>query len=125
MSIVDVWAQITTERMAKRPWLEPLMRWTGRSGEHLASSVEKTLAAMDDGGVDIRRYNLAAIRAFHGKLVSGGNQRACQEHRDNSQSNDVHSCLMLRLNRYSSWRRPTPNLTRRCISNSVVNGWPT
>ena len=22
MSIVDVWAQITTERMAKRPWLK-------------------------------------------------------------------------------------------------------
>jgi hypothetical protein len=32
MRTVDVWAQITTERMASRPWLETLMRWTGRSG---------------------------------------------------------------------------------------------
>ncbi len=29
MGAIDVWAQITTERMAKRPWLEPLLRWTG------------------------------------------------------------------------------------------------
>ena len=59
--IVDVWAQITTERMAKRPWLEPLMRWTAGSGEHLLSSPERTLAAMDEGGVDI-----AFLSAWHG-----------------------------------------------------------
>ncbi len=50
MNIVDVWAQITTERMAKRPWLETLMRWTGRSGELLLPNVESTLDAMDEGG---------------------------------------------------------------------------
>ena len=61
MMIVDVWAQITTERMAKRPWLEPLMRWTAGSGEHLLSSPEITLAAMDEGGVDI-----AFLSAWHG-----------------------------------------------------------
>jgi len=53
MNIVDVWAQITTERMAKRRWLETLMRWTGRSGELPLPNVESTLAAMDEGGVDI------------------------------------------------------------------------
>ncbi len=26
MNAIDVWAQITTERMAKRPWLETLLR---------------------------------------------------------------------------------------------------
>jgi len=61
MRIVDVWAQITTERMAKRPWLETLMRWTAQSGEHLLSSPEITLAAMDEGGVDI-----AFLSAWHG-----------------------------------------------------------
>jgi uncharacterized protein len=58
---VDVWAQITTERMAKRPWLETLMRWTGRSGELLLPSVESTLAAMEEGGVDT-----ALLSAWHG-----------------------------------------------------------
>jgi predicted TIM-barrel fold metal-dependent hydrolase len=61
MRTVDVWAQITNERMAKRPWLETLMRWTARSGEHLLSSPERTLAAMDEGGVDI-----AFLSAWHG-----------------------------------------------------------
>lgn len=61
MRAIDVWAQITTERMAQRPWLEPLLRWTGRAGDKMGSSVPKTLAAMDAGGVDI-----ALISAWHG-----------------------------------------------------------
>lgn len=60
MKIIDVWAQITTERMAKRPWLETLMRWTARSGEHILSSPKRTLAPMDEGGVGI-----AFLSAWH------------------------------------------------------------
>jgi predicted TIM-barrel fold metal-dependent hydrolase len=68
MNIVDVWAQITTERMAKRPWLETLMRWTGRSGELLLPNVESTLDAMDEGGVDIAF--LSAWCSPEGDLIS-------------------------------------------------------
>jgi predicted TIM-barrel fold metal-dependent hydrolase len=60
MHAIDVWAQITTERMQKRPWMETLLRWTGRSTNQL-ESVETTLRAMDDGGVDI-----AFLSAWHG-----------------------------------------------------------
>ena len=31
MGAIDVWAQITTERMLKQPWMQTLLRWTGRS----------------------------------------------------------------------------------------------
>ena len=68
MKAVDVWAQITTERMAKRPWLETLMRWTGRSGGPLLPNVESTLAAMDEGGVDIAF--LSAWYSPEGDLIS-------------------------------------------------------
>ena len=68
MKVVDVWAQSTTERMAKRPWLETLMRWTGRSGDLLLPSVESTLAAMDEGGVDIAF--LSAWYGPEGDLIS-------------------------------------------------------
>jgi len=61
MGAIDVWAQITTERMAKRPWLATLLRWTGRDGQTLLPSVESTLAAMDAAGVDI-----ALLSAWHG-----------------------------------------------------------
>jgi uncharacterized protein len=59
--VVDVWAQVPTERMAQAAWLEPLRRWTGRDGSKLSPSVEDTLAAMDDAGVD-----LALLSAWHG-----------------------------------------------------------
>ena len=52
MTAIDVWAQITTERMAKRPWLETLLRWTGRAAGEL-QTVESTVRAMDAAGVDI------------------------------------------------------------------------
>ena len=58
---IDVWAQITTERMAKRPWLEPLLRWTGRTGEALVPSVATTLQSMDAAGVEI-----ALLSAWYG-----------------------------------------------------------
>ena len=58
---IDVWAQITTDRMAKAPWLEPLLRWTGRSGEIATVDVNSTLGAMDAAGVEI-----ALLSAWHG-----------------------------------------------------------
>ncbi len=61
MGAVDVWAQITTRRMASRPWLETLLRWTGRSDEYVLPTVESTLGAMDEGGVDI-----ALLSSWHG-----------------------------------------------------------
>lgn len=61
MGSVDVWAQILTERMAAAPWLEPLLRWTGRPGELLLSTVETTLQAMDEADIDI-----SLLSAWHG-----------------------------------------------------------
>lgn len=61
MDIVDVWAQVTTPRMARAPWMEPLLRWTGRDGELLLPTVEETIGAMDEAGV-----RLALLSAWHG-----------------------------------------------------------
>jgi len=60
MDVIDVWAQITTERMLRRPWMQTLLRWTGRS-ESALETVESTLRAMDEGNVDI-----ALLSAWHG-----------------------------------------------------------
>ena len=59
MTIIDVWGQVMTERMARAPWLATLMRWTG--GQRVASSVPATIAAMDEAGVDVM-----LISAWHG-----------------------------------------------------------
>ncbi len=61
MGTIDVWAQITTERMARRPWMETLLRWTGRTGTVILPSVETTLQAMDEAGVEI-----ALLSAWYG-----------------------------------------------------------
>ena len=53
MGAIDVWAQITTPRMAAAPWLKTLLRWTGRPDDASVPTVETTLAAMDEGGVEI------------------------------------------------------------------------
>ena len=58
---IDVWAQITTERMARAPWLATLRRWTGRTETPLVPTPQSTLAAMDAGGVDI-----ALLSAWYG-----------------------------------------------------------
>lgn len=52
MGAIDVWAQITTERMAQKPWMKTLLRWTGRQEDSL-ESIDSTLQAMDAGNVDI------------------------------------------------------------------------
>ncbi len=67
MGAIDVWAQITTERMANRPWLKTLMRWTGREAPIL-ESIDSTLQAMDLAGVDIAL--LSAWVGPEGELIS-------------------------------------------------------
>lgn len=68
MHAIDVWSQITTERMARAPWLAPLLRWTQQAGEPLLPSVETTLHAMDAGGVDVSL--LSAWHGPQGSLIS-------------------------------------------------------
>jgi len=68
MQIIDVWSQMTTERMAKSSWLETLRRWTDRSGEQLTPTPETTLAAMDEAGVAISL--LSAWHGPQGSLIS-------------------------------------------------------
>ena len=64
MGAIDVWAQMTTERMAAQPWLATLVRWTGRSGGTLVPTVEETLSQMDAAGVE-----LAFLSAWYGPDV--------------------------------------------------------
>lgn len=58
---VDVWAQLPTDRMAARPWLRPLLRWTGQDTASLVGDPAAMVAAMDEAGVDI-----ALLAAWHG-----------------------------------------------------------
>ena len=51
MTIVDVWTQITTPRMVAEPWMESLLRWTGRVGDTSVPTVASTLEAMDEADV--------------------------------------------------------------------------
>ena len=68
MSIVDVWAQIMTERMAKSDWLAPLLRWTGQSEAAVTPTPASTLAAMDEAGVSVSL--LAGWHGPQGSLIS-------------------------------------------------------
>src|SRR5215472_12583778 len=65
---IDVWAQITTERMSHAPWLATLLRWTGRADPFLSPSPQSTLASMDAAGVDIAL--LSAWYGPEGSLIS-------------------------------------------------------
>jgi len=66
IAAIDVWAQQPTERFMQAPWMASLLRWTG--GERRVPSVEQTLAAMDEAGVEIAL--LAAWVGPHGPLIS-------------------------------------------------------
>ncbi len=59
MTIIDVWAQIPTQRFMAEPWLESLLRWTG--GARAPASVDQTIAEMDSAHVD-----KAILSAWHG-----------------------------------------------------------
>lgn len=68
--IIDAWAQVPTARFMEAPWLETLLRWTGKSGDRRPASVHETLAAMDEAKVDV-----ALLSAWHGpqgSLISNG-----------------------------------------------------
>jgi uncharacterized protein len=60
MGTIDVWAQITNDRMAQQPWMQTLLRWTGRS-EDQVPTVASTIQAMDEAGVEI-----SLLSAWHG-----------------------------------------------------------
>ncbi|MEO0438704.1 MAG: amidohydrolase family protein [Pseudomonadota bacterium] len=60
-TIVDVWAQITSERMQAAPWLATLNRWTDPESTRPLPTAESTVAAMDDAGVAI-----SLLAAWHG-----------------------------------------------------------
>jgi len=66
MTIIDVWGQVTTERMARAPWLATLLRWTG--ADTVATTVPATLAAMDEAGVETMQ--VSAWRGPEGALIS-------------------------------------------------------
>lgn len=68
MTIIDVWGQIPTEKMARSHWMESLLRWTGRPDAILTPTPDHTLQAMDDAGVDI--MFLSAWHGPSGPLVS-------------------------------------------------------
>jgi len=61
MGAIDVWAQITTDRMARRPWMQTLLRWTGRTDKDVVPSIESTVQAMDEANVEI-----ALLSAWYG-----------------------------------------------------------
>ncbi len=48
-----MWGQVTTPRMAAAPWMQTLLRWTGREHEQIVPSVASTLESMDAADVDI------------------------------------------------------------------------
>ncbi|WP_370943684.1 amidohydrolase family protein [Amycolatopsis sp. cg5] len=57
--IVDVWMQHPNERFMAAPWLESILRWTGRPRE--VPQVAATLAAMDEAHV-----GFGLLSAWHG-----------------------------------------------------------
>ncbi len=67
MGAIDVWAQIVPERMARAPWMQPLLRWAGVD-ELVLPTVSSTLAAMDEADVDVAL--LSAWQAPEGPLIS-------------------------------------------------------
>ncbi|MFV1990064.1 MAG: amidohydrolase family protein [Acidimicrobiales bacterium] len=68
MAAIDVWAQITTPRMAAEPWLAPLLRWTGQDERDVLPSVDSTLRSMDAAGVSLSL--LSAWYGPNGPLIS-------------------------------------------------------
>ncbi len=68
MGAVDVWAQLTTERMAATPWLATLLRWTSKTDKLNVPTVDETLVAMDAADVEISL--LSAWYGPQGPLIS-------------------------------------------------------
>lgn len=77
MTVVDVWAQITTPRMAEQPWMATLLRWIGRSAEAVVPTPRDTITAMDDAGVDV-----ALLSAWYGPTGALVSNDEVQHHLD-------------------------------------------
>jgi predicted TIM-barrel fold metal-dependent hydrolase len=58
---IDVWMQHPTARFAEQEMFSSLRRWTGQPGLTDELPVEATLAAMDEGGIE-----LGLLSAWHG-----------------------------------------------------------
>lgn len=74
MQIVDTWAQITTERMARSEWMATLLRWTGRENQVVTPTLAETLNAMDNAGVSTTL--LSAWYGPEGCLISNDEVRS-------------------------------------------------
>jgi uncharacterized protein len=64
--IIDVWAQLPTERFIRQPWLETLFRWTGQE-LGAPPTVDAALREMDEAGVS--RALLCAWSGPNGMLI--------------------------------------------------------
>ena len=64
--VIDAWAQHPNERFLQQPWLSTLLRWTKQESIGSAS-VDATLRAMDEGGVE--RALLCAWSSPAGMLI--------------------------------------------------------
>lgn len=63
--VIDVWAQITTPRMAEQEWMASLLRWTRRAGKLVTPTVADTVLAMDRAKV-----TTALLSAWYGPTGS-------------------------------------------------------
>ena len=61
MNTIDVWAQVTTQRMMDEPWMDSLLRWTKQSDNRVAPRPQDLLKEMDKAGVQT-----SIIAAWHG-----------------------------------------------------------
>ncbi len=53
MEIVDVWAQVPTDRFMRAPWLASLLRWTGQDGNAPLPTLDGFLREMNAAGVSM------------------------------------------------------------------------
>lgn len=68
MEIIDVWAQLPTERFMQAPWLASLLRWTGQEGSAPLPTREDFLREMDAAGVSMSL--ISAWQGPSGDLIS-------------------------------------------------------
>jgi hypothetical protein len=65
VEIIDVWAQVPTERFMAQPWLEALLRWTRQ--DRTRARTDTTVTAMDAAG--LARALLCAWSSPDGMLI--------------------------------------------------------
>lgn len=75
--IIDVWAQLPTERFGRQKWLETLLRWTGQSHPAPAIGAPHIIAAMDEAGVSSAL--IAGWSSPEGDLISNDETAAAMD----------------------------------------------